>query len=796
VKKNTIHIKIGFLLILAVLLLSATCYLSYRNLSSIAASIRVDFRPESILLTIREISEDLEKADNSVRIYTITKDTIDLQPYYSVISGIDRKMNDLRRNCAEDPVILAHADTISSLIGENIITWNEILYLSHNDRVNENLKNLSAQLESAADSNQRKEKGILKRVFNKDKKDQMNEEEIILNLQKIEQEDRMAEEKMMESEASLGEVSSDIQGRFFDLINEMETEVSRLIRLRAQKAGQLADQTYNWLIMFAVSGGLLAVVILFILIRYTGRTHASQQALRTAKEEAEKLAGIREMFMANMSHEIRTPVTAISGFTEQLLNETSDSEKVRILKIIKSSSDHLVRLINDILDFSKLQSGKLVLEKEHFSIYHVMEDVQKMFERQAQLNNNSLSYSIGDDTPPVLLGDPYRLKQVMLNLVGNAVKFTSNGEINFTVRSIPKSATDIDLVTEVADTGIGMDEENQKIIFEDFTQAEKGISRKYGGTGLGLSIVRKIVDLHHGRIECESRKGYGTRITCLLPYTVGDERQMKQEMHLPPSVPEKIKNLRILIVDDEAYNRMLFKKILDHWNVRYEEATNGKEAVEKLKVKKYDLLLLDNRMPEMDGLKATKYIRNELKISDSELPIVCISAASGDEREYLNAGMNGFIRKPFTEEKLLSVIMDLTEKHLPVYPSVSPDWSAGGPFKPEKINLQNLYRISGGDGQFVKQMLESFIHSTKTGLDEMEKAASSSRWDMVAALAHKLSAPCRHIGALDLFDLLVKIEKLKTDKERTQGLSDLIGKARKDLEEVTGLINGIIAKMD
>ena len=253
---------------------------------------------------------------------------------------------------------------------------------------------------------------------------------------------------------------------------------------------------------------------MFIIVRYVRKTHVYQIALQSSRDEAEKLARTKELFMANMSHEIRTPVTAISGFTEQLLHEPLDEYTTHALKIIKSSSDHLANIINDILDFSKLQNGKLALEKVHFTIAQILEDVYALFERQAIRNNTRLSYSKSQDTPDVLLGDPYRLKQIIINLVSNSVKFTRNGEVHFSVNCIKKESSEIELVLEVTDTGIGIDESKIDFIFEDFTQEEMSTSRKYGGTGLGLSIVKKLIELHNGTIECVSRKNQGTKITC------------------------------------------------------------------------------------------------------------------------------------------------------------------------------------------------------------------------------------------------------------------------------------------
>jgi CheY-like chemotaxis protein/HPt (histidine-containing phosphotransfer) domain-containing protein len=536
---------------------------------------------------------------------------------------------------------------------------------------------------------------------------------------------------------------------------------------------------------------------MFIIVRYVRKTHAYQIALQSSKDESEKLARTKELFMANMSHEIRTPVTAISGFTEQLLHEPLDENTTRSLRIIKSSSDHLANIINDILDFSKLQNGRLSFEKVHFSLTQIFEDVFTLFERQAKRNNTRFSYSINRDTPNVLMGDPYRLKQILINLVSNSVKFTQNGEVHFSAGCIKKEAKEMELVIEVVDTGIGIEESKINFIFEDFTQEEMSTTRKYGGTGLGLSIVKKLIELHNGTIECTSRKNEGTKITCHIPFLTGDEKMIRMDVEPPLNVPEEVRSLKILIVDDEEYNRLLFKTILDRWKVRYQAAINGMEALELLKTERYDLLFMDARMPGIDGLKATEFIRNEMKISKSDMPVICISAATinDDWEKYQKAGMNAFLPKPFTEDMLLTAILSVIRG----YNSTAAADVSGEPknesLGPDKVNLQNLYHISGGDEKFVIQMLLSFIDSTNKGLAELNDTVKSGRFESAADLAHKMSSPCRHIGAMDLFNLLKKIEENIQKKTDLNNLGSLAEESVVEFEVVCRIIKEHIAKI-
>lgn len=795
-EKNSIQFRIGAIMLIAVILLSATCYLLYRNLSLIVSSIRIDDNPELRLLSIRDISTDLEKAGNSVRIYTITRDPSDIKPYYNIISNIDEKVNILRSECGNDSVLLQQTDTISRLIEDNIIIWNKLLGLYKDDQVTEYLGQLSDQLSIASENTQKK--GILSRVFSRAPENPIDEQAIADSLNKVVEKELTTKGKLITQESQLAENSSEIREKFYDLMTKMENEVYDLIDAKAQAASQIAGTTYRWLVMLSVSGGLLAILILFIIIRFVRKAWSYQLALENSKNEAEKLARTKELFMANMSHEIRTPVTAISGFTDQLLHEPLTDNTIRSLKIIKSSSDHLLKIIDDILDFSKLQNNKLVLEKVNFRISQILEDVYVLFENKARENNISLSYSISQDTPPVLLGDPYRLKQIIINLVSNAVKFTKNGTVNFTVSSNKKHWDEIDLIMECKDTGIGIDESKLEIIFEDFTQAEMSTTRKYGGTGLGLSIVRKLVEMQHGTINFKSRKNQGTEILCRIPYLTGDEKNLKADTVKVVSIPQEISGLKILIVDDEEYNRLLFKKILGRWNVKCSEAVNGMDALEILKEEQFDLLFMDIRMPGLDGVNTTRFIRDEMKIPESDMPIVFVSAApvNDDMEKYKKAGMNAFLLKPFTEEMLLATITAVLVDDSAVALPGPVDSEIIEPAVENKIDLRNLYHISEGDDNFVKQMLLTFINTTRQGLSEMQEAVSSGNNESVANLAHKLLSPCRHIGAKDLWNLLNEIEKGIRNNVIAEPLETLTGKAVLEFETISKHLNEHIAKMN
>jgi signal transduction histidine kinase/CheY-like chemotaxis protein/HPt (histidine-containing phosphotransfer) domain-containing protein len=778
-KKLSLPVKISLLMTLALLLISAAGYLSYRSLSSIVASIQVKSRPDLRPLIIREISNDLEKAENSVRLYTYTRKQKDIEPYYVTIELIDDKINRLLAASKNDTVLLYQIDTISGLIEEDILIWNKMLDLYHNDSLDNYIRKLTAKLAVGTLSNKNADKSILRRVFSKRNENKLDQEEIIRDLNRIEEQNSIQNTKLLANESRLAETDNEIKERFYILISRMEDEVINSINKNAEAANKLAMKTYLWLAMFTLSGTLLVILVLIIVVRFIRKTHEYQLALIKSKEETEKLAKTKEMFIANMSHEIRTPVNAIYGFAEQLLYRSFDEKNRKIIDIIRSSSDHLVKIVNSILDFSKLENDKIILENIHFQIHTVCEEVQLLFEKKALENNTRLQHSIGKSVPIVLFGDSYRLKQILINLVDNAVKFTSDGEIHFSADSKNKQDNTIDLMLKVSDTGIGISEDMRERIFDDFTQADTDITRKYGGTGLGLSIVKKLVELLQGTISLKSEKNKGTTVTCFIPYTIGKWEKLP-ELIQALEIPESIKGLKVLIVDDEEYNRLLFKTIFDRWSVIYDEAEDGLKAIKMIKKNHYDLVFMDVRMPGQNGLKSTEYIRDTMKKNQEELPIIGISATHShdDIQQYRLSGMNTFIPKPFTEKILLEIILSLRRsadgKPVMAESTAQKESSSSS----SRVDLNNLYHVANHDIPFVKQMLTRFIESTEQGLNEIHQAIITSHPEAAMENAHKIAAPCRHIGAHELYLILKSIEKQARNKNM-----DLLVKLYEDLNK-------------
>ncbi|MCF8228910.1 MAG: response regulator [Bacteroidales bacterium] len=391
----------------------------------------------------------------------------------------------------------------------------------------------------------------------------------------------------------------------------------------------------------------------------------SNEELKTAKEEAERNSFLKSLFLATMSHEIRTPMNGIIGVLDLLRRGGLNKEQEELINIIDISGHNLLSIINDILDFSKIEAGQVQLENTKFNIYRIIDEIVKLLKIKADERENNLLTEIDSSVPRYLQGDPLRLKQIIINLTNNALKFTKQGKVKIRVYLVSEFENKQKLRFEVIDNGIGISEEGQKKLFKSYSQIGESTQRQYGGTGLGLVISKNLVELMDGEIGVESEEGKGSTFWCTAVFGQSqDEEEGSKEATLNQDDEKDIKDhkLSILLVEDNKINQKVALASLRPYGHEVETAENGKKAIQMFAEKKYDLIIMDLQMPVMDGYAATKEIRKLEK--ESNLPatkIVALTAnAFGDEKEKcLKLGMDDFITKPFKVQDLERILIAL-----------------------------------------------------------------------------------------------------------------------------------------
>ena len=521
---------------------------------------------------------------------------------------------------------------------------------------------------------------------------------------------------------------------------------------------------------------------------------ALEKDLRAAKESAETDAKAKSTFLSNMSHEIRTPMNAILGLTELLLYKKLDVNTIENLKAIQFSANNLLTIINDILDFSKIEAGKLSFEIQAFDLLHVLEDLNRSVSVSATAKNLVYEVNMSGAIPKYLKGDSVRLSQILLNLLGNSVKFTQTGKVKLTVDVLNETETDLVLEFKVSDTGIGIPKDQMQSIFHSFSRVESPQKYKTQGTGLGLSITKHLVEMQMGQIRVDSQVGKGSTFTFFLPYLKVKANELSQTPVFEDIGKVSFNEMKVLLVEDNKINQMLARQILQGWNVNVDIADDGFEAIAKLQRYKFDLILLDLQMPEIDGFEVARFVRKTMKSPSNKIPIVALTAdAFPETRELtLQAGMNDFITKPYRQRDLFRVLRRFSGMEMPA--SIEKQ-NRIEEVEIQKINFEYVREKFGKDQETFRYILEVFKNEIGEEIQSIRPFFDSNEVGKATKLIHKLVSTFTAMGMPETAIILSTMERQLKQGEDPQKVVEMLAEVehsyRQALEQIQPILDSI-----
>ncbi len=738
------------------------------------------------LSSVKNIRLDFIKMDNMMEMYLITNKMFYLNQSDTLAARTKKTITQLGKSKKITAYEAAMLDSLKNTINNKIENLEYIILYEQNQSIEKSINDYLERIPSNGepillpkkkkDTRKIKKQSFADRIGLKRKKLTMDsiEKHQLSHGSKLGSDGEIIIEKqdLFDVRQSIGvnpylEIDKELNDYFMDICRIMETvETDRLDqeRITSEKTIKEANQS---ILLLGITTTLLLILAAIVYFRYIKRLSEVRKNLAESKEVAEEMTLLKEQFMANMSHEIRTPMNAISGFVDQLHSSNLSVIQKRQIEIIQKSITHVLNIINDILDFSKLNAGKITLDEEGFEIKNVVHQTIDLLQPLLAEKHLIMSCSIDEKMPSVLIGDTYRLKQILLNIIGNAIKYTHEGTIDIRLQVKAEGNNTYLVEIFVKDSGIGIPGDELSNIFKEYHMADNSAFNKAGSSGLGLNITKMLVELHHGQIKVDSVLKKGTTVRIKLPYKGGSAVDLSgKNSYL--NQPDFLHKKKILVADDEPFNRVLLHNILlKHQAITF-EAENGEEVLALLEKDQFDCILMDLKMPDMNGLEASEKIIKSSNPKIKNVPIIALSAAITTENfVFLNdLGVSSFLEKPFKETDLLSTLFkvmmkepeSIQEGSINVAPYESPS---------SYFDLSELHKQSGGDHSFVNDMLNTLIESTKKGMIEIENGIVKKDWETINITAHRIASPLKFIFATELYEMIKNIEnnsEIKGDK--------------------------------
>jgi signal transduction histidine kinase/CheY-like chemotaxis protein len=567
--------------------------------------------------------------------------------------------------------------------------------------------------------------------------------------------DRLVSEALTQKETKLLDENRELSDQLRVIIAAVEKEFLQKSYAKFDQSRNTLNKTVKTMAWVGAITLFLVIIFATIIIRDLSNNQNYRRQLEVLNQQNQDLLHTKSMLMATVTHDLQTPLGSIIGFQELLKNSGVTGKQKQYLGNIKESADYILRLVNDLLDFSKLENNRITIENKSFNIKQAIEATCHTLEPIATEKDIELNWDVADELDAHYISDPYRLKQVLTNLISNAIKFTHDGSVEVTAR-----IEGFDIIISVIDTGIGIAPDKHDAVFKEFTQANSGIEKKFGGTGLGLTISKRIVELLKGTITLESQEGNGSVFTITLPCITSHE---KPEVQPETQLPEKTGGLlppgiTILVVDDDHVQLMLMKELLQQYGATAETEINSANVPEILETKAFDIVLTDIQMPVMDGFALIKSIRTNGHSRVNSVPVIALSGRKDlPEEAFELAGFTAHSTKPVNIDELLALIAGIVKFENRRLPATH---LHEGPHHERGLySLSSLSQFTNNDPESLKTILETFIESAEDNCAVLQEATQQNDTVKLAQIAHKMIPMLKQMEVDSIAAMLVPLEE-------------------------------------
>jgi signal transduction histidine kinase/CheY-like chemotaxis protein/HPt (histidine-containing phosphotransfer) domain-containing protein len=733
------------------------------------------------LFMLSDITTSLFETENLSRQLIQTGNEADLEKYQNQIDSIQLDIHSLKSGYS-DSSMKKELDSIAELLSEKTTNLQELFELREQQR-NQNyysqvLNELKKVDSSFDDYNYRQRFSNLEphqrsllirwleysREDNAEKLTNRTADSIIGSvrnvLSELEVANRRFQNTVDKKEQEFLKNDMIINQQLRRLLGKIELEERKASIQRAKIYQNMVKESSQIFLIAGIVSFLIILLSLIFIIKDITKSQQYRRQLEEAKDFAETLLKRREQFMAAITHDLRSPLNTLIGYTDLIEKSSLNTKQSHYMDQVKKSSNYILHLVNDLLDLSKLEAGKMTIEKLPFNPAKLIKGTVFNSLPATKNENVEVIFEASEETDIQVLSDPFRIKQIITNLITNACKFTHKGEIRVTIHLKKEIEDSYCLIISVKDTGIGISEEKQEEIFEEFSQENTRIEKAYGGTGLGLTITKSLTELLKGELKLKSEQGKGSEFIVYLPVRkLATEASKSPKIATTPELPD-LTGKTALIVDDEPSQLSLTSELLKSMGMQCDTALNGNDALTKLKTNKYSLVLTDIQMPEMDGFDLIKNIRKKNKIG--ELPVIALSGRIDvDAETYKLAGFNKSLLKPYKPGKLQQSIAEIFKIELKEKVNNNLQHSRNNNY-----DLQDIYDFSAGDQKAVQTILEAFIESSRLQIEHVAVARKNNDAREVARLAHKMVPMLKQINATHQARQLERLEQNEVLSEK------------------------------